>query len=132
MRMLRRFRETSQERARARWRVVLSGEGLEDFTQKWWALFAAGVALPFWLGLTAVAAVIGGFLGLLAEPYRLALVLTVSVPFVYRLLRSYRDLKIAAAQGLGLDPRGARKLDVSSPEALATSFARIRRAQDER
>ena len=132
MRMLNRFKESSQERARARWGVVLSGEGLEDFTRKWWALFAAGVALPLWLGLTAVVAAIGGILGVLAEPHRLALVLVVSVPLVYRLWRSYRDLKIAAAQGLGLEPREARRLDVSSPEALATSFARIRRAKDER
>jgi len=73
MRMLNRFKESSQERARARWGVVLSGEGLEDFTRKWWALFAAGVALPLWLGLTAVVAAIGGILGVLAEPHRLAL-----------------------------------------------------------
>lgn len=131
MRMLRPFKETSHERARTRWGVVLSGEGLEDFARKWWALFGAGVALPLWLGFTAVVAVIGGILGVLAEPYRLALVLIVSVPLVYRLWRSYRDLKITAAQGLGLEPREARKLDVSSPEALATSLARIRRAKDE-
>ena len=63
-----------------------------------------------------------GVLGVVAD---VGEVLIVSVPLVYRLLRSYRDLKITAAQGLGLEPREARKLDVSSPEALATSLARI-------
>jgi len=127
-----RMRQEQVARVRETWSGRVPDPGLDEYARRLVAFLEAYVVFALVMTVVVVLSLVGGFAGVLSAPVRVAIVLVVAIPLVWRTRRAFTAARHAAAAPLGVTAAEERRLRITNPAMFDSSLQAIRQSRGEK